>query len=103
MGEKQYSDQVMTLNQQFHQQRGLLEQEAIKLKGDYQQKQLEEQAMQRQFQLQKERCEMEQKYAADMQMLQQQQYEMNKHAAQLPAMSAVPAAGQYHNVPVTSS
>lgn len=93
--EKQYSEQVMLLNQQFHQQRGLLEQEAIKLKGEYQQKQLEEQAMQRQFQLQKERCEMEQKYAADMQVLQQQQYQMNEKIGQEAAMCGAPASVQF--------
>jgi len=90
--EKQYGEQVMQLNQQFHSQRGLLETEAIKLKGDYQQKHLEEQAMQRQFQLQKERCEMEQKYAADMQLLQQQQFQMSQHVAQLPPMAPFPAS-----------
>merc|ERR1712139_168600 len=53
-----------------------------KLKGEYQQKQLEEQCMQRQFQLQKERCEMEQKYAADMQQLQSQTIPFNPQFAQ---------------------
>merc|ERR1712187_214644 len=47
----------------------------------YQQKQLEEQAMHRQFQLQKERCEAEQKYAQDMQMLQNQQHHLAKQTS----------------------
>jgi len=78
--ENKYNEQVMTLNAQFHGQRAVLEQETIKLKGEYQQKLLEEQAMHRQFQLQKERVEMEQKYAADMQQLKQQQYQMAQQA-----------------------
>jgi len=74
--ENKYNEQVMTLNAQLHQQRAVLEQEAIKLKGEYQQKHLEEQAMNRQYQLQKEQREMEEKYASDMQQLKQQQYQM---------------------------
>jgi len=48
--------------------------------------------MHRQFQLQKERVEMEQKYAADMQQLKQQQYQMAQQAGMYgpPGMSHPP-------------
>jgi hypothetical protein len=71
--ERKYNAQVLLLNQQYTEQKAALEQEALQLTGDYQKRKLDEHAMKMQLQLQKERAESEQRFAAEMQKLQQQQ------------------------------
>eukprot|EP00928_Gymnodinium_smaydae_P025829 TRINITY_DN20464_c0_g1_i1.p1 TRINITY_DN20464_c0_g1~~TRINITY_DN20464_c0_g1_i1.p1 ORF type:complete len:524 (+),score=98.94 TRINITY_DN20464_c0_g1_i1:113-1573(+) len=62
--EKEFADKVLQLNQQYYSEKGKLEQQALVLANEYQQKSLQEQAVQRQMQLQRERQAMEQHFAA---------------------------------------
>merc|ERR1712136_504572 len=65
-------------------QKASLEQQAMQLTVEYQQKAAQEELMRKQFELQREQQEVQQKFQQDMIMLQQQQAQ---HAAQSGAMS----------------
>merc|ERR1719311_1477694 len=69
----------MQLNQQYHHQKAALEQQAMQLTMEYQQKQVEEEMLKKQWQIQKEQNEAQQKFAMDMEKISRQAQQANPY------------------------